>query len=535
MEKEIKDNETIGLKTIVVRYLHQWKLFLVVFILSFIPAVLYLTFYPRTYEFKARVQIQEDKDGGMAGLGLGEAAGLMKSFGLGGGIGGSVRIDDEISILSSNNIFRQMVLDLGIYAEYTKPYSFYKMYHHESPLILIPDSITLATLDEEYNFSVSVNPDEIKIQVHSDTQKKQTFTCASLPAKITIGAYNFTLDHNRNGNEADKNFQLKIRCIPPSWQADDLIDGFLIEDYSKSSNIIEITCSDHVKERGKAMLNTLIQKYNVDAKTFKSREDSKILDFIKERIDNVMAELHEVESKIETYKTKNGLTLLETDVLFYAEQMKELQITIIELEAQSHVIDMMDDYAKDPANKYNVIPSLLTVEGEKGGAITVYNEALIERNRLLENSNEYNPAFKSMNNQVDKLRDGIFQMIENAKKSNQITLADLKFKEKQLLDKMKSVPTQEREYFDYKRQQEILQGIYLILLQKQEETAISSGQQTDRARMVDTAFVLKKTIAPRKLYAAIGIFILTILIPVFLLWVKDLIKSLKDEFIRTKK
>lgn len=54
---EVKDNETIGLKSIIVRYLLHWKLFLGVFLFSIIPAVLYLIYYPRTYEMMARIQI----------------------------------------------------------------------------------------------------------------------------------------------------------------------------------------------------------------------------------------------------------------------------------------------------------------------------------------------------------------------------------------------------------------------------------------------------------------------------------------------
>ena len=91
---EVKDNETIGLKSIIVRYLLQWKLFLGVFLFSIIPAVLYLIYYPRTYEMMARIQIQEDKDLGGGSFGLGEAAGLMKSFGLGGGSSSVINIED---------------------------------------------------------------------------------------------------------------------------------------------------------------------------------------------------------------------------------------------------------------------------------------------------------------------------------------------------------------------------------------------------------------------------------------------------------
>ena len=111
---EVKDNETIGLKSIIVRYLLHWKLFLGVFLFSIIPAVLYLIYYPRTYEMMARIQIQEDKDLGGGSFGLGEAAGLMKSFGLGSVSGGVVNIDDELVTLTSNKMLRNMVLKLGV-------------------------------------------------------------------------------------------------------------------------------------------------------------------------------------------------------------------------------------------------------------------------------------------------------------------------------------------------------------------------------------------------------------------------------------
>lgn len=38
------------------------------------------------------------------------------------------------------------------------------------------------------------------------------------------------------------------------------------------------------------------------------------------------------------------------------------------------------------------------------------------------------------------------------------------------MDKMGNVPTYEREYLDLKRQQEVLQGVYLILLQKEKRS-----------------------------------------------------------------
>jgi uncharacterized protein involved in exopolysaccharide biosynthesis len=534
MEKEIKDNETIGLKTIIVRYMRRWKLFLAAFIFSFIPAVLYLTFYPRTYEFMARLQVQEDAGITPAGFGLGEAAGIMKSFGISGGSMGSVNIEDEISILSSSRIISRMILELGVNVEYTKPYSFYRMYG-EAPLKLTMDSAGMQRLDDRYKFNVSVAGGKINVKVKSMLGKeKARFAFASLPAKIAFDGQEFTLDFDNDGS-ADRNFKLNIVCMPASWLAEAFAEEFLIEEVSKSSNVIELGCTDHVRERGKAMLNVLMQKYNEDAAVFKRTMDNQIMTFVDDRIEGVVAELRDVERQIEAYKSKNQMTLLESDVLFYTEQMRELQTKIIEVEAESRLIRMIDEYVKNPENKYNVVPSLLSVaEGEKGSAISLYNEAVLERDRLLRNSNETNPAFKSMSAQVDKLRDGVYLMIENAEKTCRETLADLRSKEKILLDKMKSVPMQEREYMEYKRQQEILQGVYIVLLQKREETALSLGQEKDHARIIDPAFILKKPVGPRMLYAAIGILALTLLLPVGFLLAKDILKSIAEEFKRTE-
>ncbi|MDR1455667.1 MAG: tyrosine protein kinase [Tannerella sp.] len=542
MENEIKesrDMESLGLKTVIVRYMHRWKLFLAAFLFSLIPAALYLVFYPQTFDFVARIQIQEDKDVSVSGLGLGEAAGLMRSFGIGGsGVG--VNIEDEIAILSSNWLFSSMILDLGLNVEYYRPYSFYKMYH-DAPLKLSADSISMARLDDEYRFAVSVSGGKVTVKAKSKTGGwNEQFIFTSLPAQLKAKEVAFTLDFD-NGASIDGNFRLNIKCLPAGWVAEKFAEDFLIEDLSKSSNIIEMGCSDHVKVRGKAMLNTLIGKFNEHAKLFKRSKDNPMMAFVEQRIDSVISELREVELALKAYKTQNEMTLLESDVLFYTEQMKELKIKIMEMETQSHLIRMMDNYVKNPANRYEVVPSPMagSVEGgENGGgssgAVISYNQAIVERDRLRRSANENNPVFISMNAQVDKLRNGVYLAIENANRSCDMTLADLRAKEKTLDDKMKTVPALENEYVSFKRQQEILQGVYLLLLQKREEIALSHGQDYEHIRIIDPAYVLRKPIGPRKLYAACGILLLTLILPLGYLFAQSIWMALKEEYLRTK-
>ena len=108
----------------------------------------------------------------------------------------------------------------------------------------------------------------------------------------------------------------------------------------------------------------------------------------------------------------------------------------------------------------------------------------------------------------------------------------MKSKEQLIYDKMNNYPIAERHYVELKRQQEIIQGVYLILLQKREETALILGQAREKARILDSAYVKSKPIAPRKLYAAIGMLIFTLVIPLGYLFIKEQYYSLRDEYKR---
>lgn len=526
-----QDKETISLRKIIVYYIHHWRVFLVAAVISLIPAIAYLVMYPKTYEMMATIKIQEDKSLGSGSAGLGEAAGLMKSFGLGNAAGGVVTMDDELATLMSNQLNKEMVLDLGLNVSYGEPFSYYKLYE-DAPIVVTPDSATQRGLDTGVSFRIrKKGNDAISVKMK---KSGETFSFASLPARLELPQGNFMIDY-RTPSDRQRNFKLDISVRPAGWVAEELVKSFTIEEYSKSSNTIELSCTDHSKKRGVDMLNTLIAVYNKRAENIKQEEGMQSMNFLQGRINNIIFDLNNIERTIEGYKIKNKMTDIEYDVQFYSENMKDIRQKLIELESQKHVIDLIDTYVRDPQNKYNLIPALLTAqEGEKGGAISSYNEALIERERIRRTSKAGNPLLEGMDKQIDKLRESVHLTIGNAKKSLEFSLEDLKKKENEIFAKMGNVPTNEREYLDYKRQQEILQGVYLILLQKKEEVALSLGQSRDRGQIIDYAYVKKSPIGPRKLFAAIFIVFFTLLIPIGYLACKEQVVALIEEYKRSK-
>ena len=527
------DREAVGLRPIIAGYLRQRTVILVSAIISLVAAIIYLLVYPKTYEVMARIQIQDDASMmASGGIGLGDAAGVMKTFGLGGLSSGSgVSIDDEISTLRSNSLMRKMVTRLGLYAEYRRPLSFIKLYGEE-PVHVICDSTTLDALDDKVEFRLTATDrDGVTIKAKADG-KKETFHFDGFPAEVRLHGKTFRFERVK---QRAGDVKLDITVYPPRWVAEKAADDFLIEDYSKSANIIELSCTDYERRRAKDMLNVLIDYYNQEAYDYKKSQSDVSLVFLNERIAHVMDELEKVERNIERYKAANKITDVEYDIQYYAEYMRDLKGRMIEAETQANMIALMDAFVKNPANRYKLVPSLLTsgAAETEGSAIFLYNQALLEREKAIRNSNEQNPMVASLTTQVDRLRETVFQSINNAQQSMQLTRRSLEKQERELLDRMGSIPVQERVYVDYKRQQEILQGVYLILLQKREEIGLALGQKTDRAKIVDTAFVKAKPVAPRKVFALAGFIVLTLVLSIGWIVCRDQYRLLRKEMKRT--
>ena len=528
-------NETISLKSILIGYLRHWRLFLGTFVISLIPAVLYLIYYPTTYEVMARFKVQDDTSMSSGNMSLGDAAGLMKSFGLNGGGSAGIVIDDEVAVLKSHTLWYEVVSKLGLNAEYVEPLTWkYKQYVN-TPFLMVADSSTLKSQEETIEFYVREDREgKIKIEGKTKSQKR-SYEFSSLPAIVEFGNNRFILSYGAN-HKLGESMKLYITMRPAGFVGDDFAQDIEIETYSDNSNVIECTLREYEKKRGIDVLNALMFEYNNRADSINNKEARATIQFLDERINKVISDLANAERSIEIYKKNNQMTDLTADVQFYVDQMKEIQTKIVEMEAQGHAIRFMEDFVQNPANKYNLVPVLMNVqEGEKGGSITTYNELLVNRQRMLQNSKEDNPLFTVMDKQLDQMRKSVALTIKNAQESLNLTLKDLKSKEKAILDKMGNVPTQEREFMNYKRDQEIAQGVYLILLQKREEALLKLNKSMNRALIVDEAFVKSTPVAPRKLYAALAVFLLTIVVPVVYLFCKEQLIELKREYDKTRK
>ena len=511
------NTENVGLLDIIVKYLRNWKLFLIAFLFATVMAVLYVLFYFETYAGETRMQIVSEKGMGPGNIG---DLGIMKTLGMGGSLG-SINMDDETQIVKSHVVLQEVVLTLGLQVSYSYPAFFAYELYKDNPLIIKADSATFTQLEKEVLIEVDIAPGKITGTVKTNDRPKESFTFTSLPAVIKTQQGEFTLDYSGK-IAAPESFSMNIEIIPISWKIEKLAKQISIDNYSKNSNIIILEYEDNERQRLKDVLNTLVAKYNQYTTKIKNNDGGKSIRFLDERLATIYTDLKNAELTIEDYKSKNHYTDIESDVKLYTTQLVELQRNIIEHETGLYSIELLEDFIKKDENKYELIPSLLNSKiGDIGTVLTEYNELLIKRATVLEQTHESSAVILTYNKQLESLRKSVALTIKNSKEGMTLSLKNLKNKESKLLSKIGNVPSYEKEYTDSRRQQEILQNIYLYLLQKREEIALSIGEEKDKGQSLYPTYIKKQRVAPRKLYAAIGIMAFTLIFPVCFLFCKE--------------
>lgn len=90
--------------------------------------------------------------------------------------------------------------------------------------------------------------------------------------------------------------------------------------------------------------------------------------------------------------------------------------------------------------------------------------------------------------------------------------------------RISDAPTQERQFVSIARQQEIKAGLYLMLLQKREENAITLAATANNAKIIDEALADDNPVSPKRMMVYLAALVLGMGIPVGIIYLIGLTK-----------
>ena len=517
--EETSERETsrLNFQTIYAALVLHWQWFLLSLIICFCAALIYLRYAEPVYQVSARMLIKdEQRKRGAANQMLSGVEDL-------GFLTNSTGIDNEVEVLQSRVLLRDVVKDLKLYTEYrTQGRVKTNIVYQSQPVNIDLDPQHLDSLD--YNLlektqwlKMKVWREGGKYMVEGTTMENQVEVNAfirktdSLPTTVRTSLGMLTITKNANHKFDDgKTYLVTIR--PPMAVATDYLSRLTISPTSKLTSIAELTLKDKNYRRGMDVLRQLSICYNRQANADKNEVALRTEEFINERMTKINEELGSTESEIQKFKQQNAVTSL-SDASQAVQMSNEFSARLSEANSQVQMLDYLREYVNNPKNRYEIIPSNVGLsDGASTRLINDYNQAVQDRNRLLKAASEEAPQVKTLTATIEELQSSIKTALLQARSSADIKRQGIQNQYSMFQGRISAAPLQERVLNQVGRQQDVKSTLYMLLLQKREENSIALAATADNGKLIDEPLFVGK-VSPKTMIILLGALVLGFLLP----------------------
>ena len=517
--------EQVNIQEILFRYLIHWPWFVISIIICIACAWGYLRLATPVYDITATVLIKDDKKGGGASM-----SSELEKMGLDGFVSSSNNVDNEIEVLKSKSLAREVVNNLGLFVTYKDEDEFpNRELYRTSPVVvsLTPQEAEKLSAPMEVEMTLFPNGGMDALITVKDKEYRKQFD--KLPAVFptdegTVAFFESkdTLTTNQ-AKEESKERHIKAFINRPMSVAKGYIKSLSIAPTSKTTSVAVLSLKNSNTRRGKDFINKLLEMYNINANNDKNEVAQKTAEFIDDRIGIISKELGSTEQDLENFKRSAGITDLSSEAQIALTGNAEYEKKRVENQTQINLVMDLQRYMQ--GNEYEVLPSNIGLQdAASAGAIDRYNEMLVERKRLLRTSTENNPTIINLDTSIRATKANVQATIEGTLQGLFITKADLDREAKRYMRRISDAPGQERRYVSIARQQEIKAGLYLMLLQKREENAIMLAATANNAKIIDEAIADDIPVFPKRGIIYLVALVLGFVIPVAVIFLIDLTK-----------
>ncbi len=507
-----EDTEGLDLKQVLLRVLANWYWIALSVLICLVFSNLYVRYKTPDYKISARVLVNDEKKG----AGLSGGGDLLGD--LGGILGTKSTVDNEAEILKTRYLMEQVVKDMDLNITYYRKGTVKKVELYESPykVKIIRSVDTISATDVTVNFlkadQLSVSAEGIDTLVGLD----RSFTIPDVGViQITRGTTVPVLDEK---------YAFNITSVDSKVIS--LMNALTVEVKNKQVTIVDLSLTHSVPKKGEDILNKLIEKYVQANLADKNEVADSTVKFIQNRLAYIGGELGGLEGNIQNFKQENNLADMSEQSKLLVQTTGQYVNDLSKVETQISILKSLQNHLKDEAKNKRVLPSsLVPADLVFNGAVEKYNTLTLERARRLIGVTEANPGIQLLDKEIANARADIESNISTTLDGFIITRNRINAQMKKAEGQVRNVPKVERNYLNLARQQQIKQELYIFLMQKSEETAISKTSNIANSKTIDPPKSEVKPFSPKKLVVYLFGLVAGLMIPLGLMYVKDILND----------
>lgn len=486
-------------------YLRRWPWIILSVLFFLVGAWFYTRYLKPVYRANAEVLVEDTDKTGTASMVLGDLSSSRKGNFL----------KNQILVMTSEKVMKNVVDSLNLNVSYSvegKVIST-EAYKNDVPFLVKSSSPEVST-----SFNISVKNNGIFVTLNNG---KSFEVFENKPFKINTHFYTLYKSPDFLGDEKTpreyKAYVATVFNTVKSLQNSVAITPVL------GTSVIQLSLTGENRFKIMDILDQVVKAYNSDAIKDKSQEFLATANFINDRLKIITKELSAVEDKKESFKKQNEIANVETEVSNSIGNANQAESKLLDTESQ---LALTNSYLSAISGAGNtILPSNMSSPGVNG-SVSAYNELVLKRKTLLEGGATSNhPSVRSIDDQLSSLKSSIVSSVKKERNNLSSIAGRLSSQLGKANSLKRKVPTLEKVTRSIERQQQIKENLYLMLLQKREETAISLAVTSSKAKMLNSPFAGKTPISPNKTNYFLGALALGLILPIGLIFLLELLKN----------
>lgn len=400
------------------------------------------------------------------------------------GLSGNTAAEDEVVVLASRGLIYQAVDALNLWDASSKRGGLRWEGEFRNPALTI-EYVALTEDAQMKPFTVKVKPTRrgYTVKTKMGFFSRSTRRVADLSEPIETGVGTLFIHANRPLS-TDTTYRVahaRRELVVAGYKK-----NIKVSLHKKESNIIQLSTKSPMPDRDRALLQQMIEQYNLNAIVDKNMLATNTAAFIDERLAIITRELGEAEEAVSDYKQQNNIANINTQAQLFLTASSREQQAMAEIETQLSLVEYIDEFLRDDTKRNSLIPSNIGVtDASLASGLSEYNALQLQRMRILRTATEDNPVIEQMNAQLASMRANIMETIGSVRESLKIRQRNLEAQDTKFNRQIKNAPEQEREYIRVVRQQEIKERLYIYLYQKREENALMLAATAMPAKIID--------------------------------------------------